>query len=131
MIVLLQWGQGAAPKGNGMVPSITVSGRAPLPVPPCRHPSPTEKACRSQGTPGWVWTGPFPSGCPQPPRLRGADPPDPSSPLSLACRTRVHYVGKPLDKPPVMPCQSTKCTDLRISLGHWEFLHSPHILPAR
>ena len=66
----------------------SVSGRAPLPVPPWRHLFPTGKAYRSQGTPGQAWTGPLPSGPPRPPGLQGADPPNPSSPLSLARCTR-------------------------------------------
>ena len=83
MIVLLQRGQGAASKGDG------VMGRAPLPVLPWRHPSPTEKACRNQGTPGWAQTGLFTSRHSWPPELQGADPPDPSSLLFLVRHTRV------------------------------------------
>ena len=66
----------------------SVSGRAPLPVPPWRHPFPTGKAFRSQETLGQAQTGSFPSGQPRPPWLWGTDPPDPSSLLSPAHRTR-------------------------------------------
>ena len=84
---LLGSGSGSQRQQDGIIHH-SVSGRAPLPVPPSRHPFPTGKAYQSQGTPGQAQTGPFPSGRPWPPGLQGADPPDPSSPLSLARCTR-------------------------------------------
>ena len=80
-------GRGSQRQWDGIV-CCSVSGRALLPVLPWRHPFPTGKANQSQGTPGQAQTGPFPLGCPWPPGPWGADPPDPSSPLSLTCCTR-------------------------------------------
>ena len=80
-------GSGSQRQWDGTI-CCSVSGRAPLPVPPWRHLFPTGKASRSQGTPGQAWTGPFPSGYSWSAGLWGADPLDPSSPLSLAHCTR-------------------------------------------
>ena len=80
-------GSGSQRQWDGTV-CHSVSGRVPLPVPPWRHPFPTGKVYRSQGTPGQAQTGPFPTGHPWPPGLQGADPPGPSSPLSLTHHTR-------------------------------------------
>ena len=66
----------------------SASGKALLPVLPWRHLSLAGKASQNQGTPGQVWTGLSLSKCSQPPVPVGVDPPDPFSPLSLACHTR-------------------------------------------
>ena len=78
--------------------------RAPLPVPPWRHPFPTGKASRSRGTPGQVWTGPFPSRWPWPPGLRGQIRPTHLHFLPQHIVQGVCNIGEPLDEPPVMPC---------------------------
>ena len=95
-------GSGSQRQWDGTVHH-SVSGRAPLPVPPWRHPFPTGKAFQSQGTLGQAWTGPFPLGWPWPPRLQGADPPDHLQFLPQQVIQGVRYIGKPLDKPPVVP----------------------------
>ena len=101
---LMGSGSGSQRQRDGIIHH-SVSVRAPLPVPPWRHPFPTGKAFRSRGTPGQVQTGPFPLGWPQPPRLWGGGQIHqihlhffPQHVIQGAC-----YIGKPLDKPPVMP----------------------------
>ena len=39
-------------------------------------------------------------------------------------------MSKSLNKVPIMPHQSTECTDLGESLCHWELLYCTYILPA-
>ena len=97
MIVLLQWGQRAASKGNGMVLSIVLFLGEHCSQAFLRGIRlPTGKARRNQGTPVQVQTGPFPSGCPWPPMLWGADAPDPSSLLSIVRHTRDAKLVNPL-----------------------------------
>ena len=64
-------------------------------------------------------------------RTSGVGPPGPSLPLSLAHHTGGCKVGKSRNEPLLMPHQSTKCVDLGVGLGHWEFLHGLHIISAQ
>ena len=89
MVVLLQWGQGVAAKGDWMVMSITLLLGEHSPQPFLRGIClKQERLVKIRETPDWVRTGPSFSRYLQPPVPLGIDPLGPSLPLSPTRHTR-------------------------------------------